>query len=134
MSDNGKSPVHNFVKGPTPGKPQNVNKNDTDVKQAVLTATYTFNNMSNDAFFFKASAIDEAQKQIVKGIKYILKIEISRTVCMKREIDADLATCGFQPKPGLQQTFLCNFEVWAIPWLKIMKTTHFFCFSSDKYY
>ncbi|KAG7334284.1 hypothetical protein KOW79_002691 [Hemibagrus wyckioides] len=130
----GKSPVRIFVKGPAPGKPQNVSKNDTDVKQAVLTATYTFNNMSNDAFFFKASAIDEAQRQIVKGIKYFLKIEMSRTVCMKREINADLATCGFQLKPDLQQTFLCNFEVWATPWLKIMKTTHFFCLPSEKYY
>ncbi|KAK2852906.1 hypothetical protein Q7C36_008107 [Tachysurus vachellii] len=129
-----KSSLRIFANKPTPGKPQNVSKNDTGVKQAVLTATYTFNNKSNDAFFFKASAIDEAQRQIVKGIKYFLKIEISRTVCMKRETDADLENCGFQPEPGLQQTFLCNFEVWAIPWLKLMKTTHFVCLPSDKYY
>lgn len=105
---------------------------------AVLTATYSFNNKSNDAFFFKASAIDKAQRQvrppiyllykssgvkytksnitlpilpylfslsqIVKGIKYILKIEISRTMCKKREANADLAKCDFQPKDdALQQ-------------------------------
>ncbi|KAI5108288.1 cystatin-F-like, partial [Silurus meridionalis] len=89
--------------GPAPGKPRIVSKNDTEVKKAVLIATYSFNNKSNDAFFFKASAIDDAQRQIVKGIKYILKVEISRTVCKKRDPDADLANCGFQPKHELQQ-------------------------------
>ncbi|XP_053088833.1 cystatin-F isoform X1 [Pangasianodon hypophthalmus] len=129
-----KSPVLIFANGPAPGKPQNVSRNDTEVKKAVLTATYFFNNKSNDAFFFKASAIDEAQRQIVKGIKYFLKVEISRTVCKKRDADADLANCSFQPKHKLQQTFLCNFEVWAVPWQKMMKTTHFLCLPSDKKY
>lgn len=41
--------------------------------------------------------------QIVKGIKYFLKVEISRTVCLKKEADADLANCGFQIKHELQQ-------------------------------
>lgn len=59
-----KSPVSLFESGPAPGKPQNVSKNDTEVKKAVLTAVYFFNNKSNDAFFFKASAIDDAQKQV----------------------------------------------------------------------
>ncbi|XP_060781522.1 cystatin-F [Neoarius graeffei] len=124
-----KSPVSLFESGPAPGKPQNVSKNDTEVKKAVLTAVYFFNNKSNDAFFFKASAIDDAQKQIVKGIKYILKIEISRTVCKKRDAGADLDKCSFQTERQLQQTFLCNFEVWAIPWQKIMKTTYWVCVS-----
>ncbi|KAF5897376.1 cystatin-F-like isoform X2, partial [Clarias magur] len=96
-----KNPI--FATRPAPGKPQNVSKNDTEVKKAVLIATYSFNNKSNDAFFFKASAIDKAQRQIVKGIKYILKVEISRTVCKKREVDTDLAKCNFQPKRQLQQ-------------------------------
>ncbi|XP_017546172.1 cystatin-F [Pygocentrus nattereri] len=115
-----------------PGKPLNVSKNDTDVKKAVQTATYSFNNRTNDAYFFKASAIEDAQRQIVKGIKYLLKVEISRTVCRKRESDVDLANCAFQPHGLLQQTFLCNFEVWAIPWLKIMKTTFCLCLPLDK--
>ncbi|XP_072533770.1 cystatin [Salminus brasiliensis] len=127
-----KGPVHAFVKGPIPGKPQNVSKNDTGVKKAVQTAVYSFNNQSNDAFFFKASAIDDAQRQIVKGIKYLLKVELSRTVCEKRESDVDLANCDFQPHGVLQQTFFCNAEVWAIPWLKIMKTTSCFCLPSHR--
>ncbi|XP_026858357.1 cystatin-F [Electrophorus electricus] len=110
-----------------PGKAQNISKNDAEVKKAILTATYSFNNESNDAFFFKKSAVNEAQKQVVKGVKYILKMEISRTVCKKREINVDLDDCAFQTNHRLQQTFHCNFEVWAIPWLKIMKTTFFIC-------
>ncbi|KAF7710694.1 cystatin-F [Silurus meridionalis] len=129
-----KSPVRIFANGPAPGKPRIVSKNDTEVKKAVLIATYSFNNKSNDAFFFKASAIDDAQRQIVKGIKYILKVEISRTVCKKRDPDADLANCGFQPKHELQQTFLCNFDVWSIPWQMKMKTTYFVCRPSNKSY
>ncbi|XP_062852007.1 cystatin-F [Trichomycterus rosablanca] len=125
-----KSSVHTFASGPTPGKPQNVSKNDPAVKQAVLTATYSFNNQSNDAFFFKASAIDDAQRQIVKGVMYILEVEISRTKCKKRETNVDLAKCPFQSKRVLQETLLCKFEVWAIPWQKIMKTTSFFCSAS----
>ncbi|XP_066535139.1 cystatin [Hoplias malabaricus] len=125
--------VNAFVRGPIPGKPQNVSKNDTGVKKAVQTATYTFNNQSNDAYFFKSSSIDDAQKQIVKGIMYLLKVEISRTVCQKRESDVDLAKCAFQPHGLLQQTFLCNFEVWAIPWKNIMKTTFSLCLPSKKH-
>ncbi|KAI4904574.1 hypothetical protein NFI96_019001, partial [Prochilodus magdalenae] len=86
-----------------PGQPLNVSKNDAGVKKAVQTATYSFNNQSNDAYFFKASAIDDAQRQIVKGIKYLLKVEISRTVCRKREGDVNLADCAFQPHGLLQQ-------------------------------
>uniref|UniRef100_A0A3B1JQD5 Cystatin domain-containing protein n=1 Tax=Astyanax mexicanus TaxID=7994 RepID=A0A3B1JQD5_ASTMX len=125
-------PVHAFVSGPIPGKPQNVSTNDTGVKEAVQSAVYLFNNESNDLFFFKASAIDDAQRQIVKGVKYLLKVEISRTVCQKRESNVDLANCDFQPHGVLQQTFLCKAEVWAIPWQKIMKTTSCFCLPSHR--
>ncbi|XP_076830050.1 cystatin-F [Brachyhypopomus gauderio] len=129
----GKNPVHSLVSGVNPGKPQNISKNDTEVKRAVLIATYSFNNQSNDAFLFKESAVDEAQRQVVKGVKYILKIEISRTVCRKRELNVDLDKCAFQSRHRLQQTFLCNFEVWALPWLKIMKTTFFLCLPLNNY-
>lgn len=68
-----KSLVRIYVNKPDPGKPQNVSKNNTEVKEAVLTATYTFNNESNDAFLFKASAIDEAQRQVRPPIYFFCK-------------------------------------------------------------
>ncbi len=59
-----KVPVHTFVSRPIPGTLQNVSKNDTGVKEAVLAGTYSFNNKSNDAFLFKASAVDDAKRQV----------------------------------------------------------------------
>ncbi|KAM4607267.1 cystatin [Polymixia lowei] len=110
-----------------PGSPCNISKNDRGLRRAVLTATYSFNNQSNDAFLFKPSAIHKAQKQIIKGIRYIVDVEISRTVCHKRQADQDLSKCDYQPDGLLHQTFSCHFEVWAIPWLHVMKTTFFIC-------
>ncbi|KAJ8248483.1 hypothetical protein GJAV_G00242500 [Gymnothorax javanicus] len=109
-----------------PGSLCNVSKNDTEVQKAVLTGTYTFNNQSNDEFLFKAWRIDDAKRQIVKGIKYILEVQISRTVCRKTA-STDLNNCHFQPEGKLHQIFHCHFEVWAMPWLKLMTTTFFFC-------
>ncbi|XP_050981462.1 cystatin-F [Labeo rohita] len=128
-----KVPGHTFVNKPIPGTLQNVSKNDTGVKQAVLTGTYSFNNKSNDAFLFKPSAVDDAKRQIVKGIRYILEVEISRTVCRKRDNTDDLNNCHFQTDSLLRQTFLCHFEVWSIPWMKTMSTTFFKCRSNDTF-
>ncbi|XP_063046929.1 cystatin-2 [Engraulis encrasicolus] len=114
-------------KGPVPGGLRNTSKNDPGVKKAVISGTNAYNNQSNDAFLFKASAIDSAQKQIVKGVLYHLKVELSRTVCRKSSRGTDLAHCTFQPQGDLQQTFLCDFKVWSIPWLHQMTTTHFHC-------
>ncbi|XP_028845125.1 cystatin-F [Denticeps clupeoides] len=119
--------ARSYVDGPGPGHYYNTSKNDTGVVKAALTGTYTFNNESNDAFYFKASAIDAAKRQVVKGIRYILEVEVTRTVCRKMEKPIDLASCDFQPNGVLYQTFFCHFEVWSIPWMKQMKTTDFFC-------
>ncbi|XP_067092756.1 cystatin-F [Osmerus mordax] len=110
-----------------PGHPSNISKNDTGLKKAVLAGTYAFNNQSNDLFLFKPSAIDAAQRQIVKGIRYIADVEVTRTVCRKNEHDEDLLNCDFQPDGSLYQTFDCHFEVWVTPWLHLMKTTYFLC-------
>ncbi|KAG5831607.1 hypothetical protein ANANG_G00305490 [Anguilla anguilla] len=109
-----------------PGSQCNISKNDPGVQKAVLSGIYTFNNQSNDAFLFKTLQIDDAKKQIVKGVKYILEVQISRTVCRKTD-NADLKNCHFQSKGKLHQIFRCHFEVWTVPWLKMMKTTFFFC-------
>ncbi|KAI7805212.1 cystatin-F [Triplophysa rosa] len=123
--------VHTYVLRPIPGALQNISKNDTGVQKAVLVGTYSFNNKSNDAFLFKASAVDDAKRQIVKGIRYVLTVEISRTMCRKMGNNKDLSHCPFQTDSVLKQTFLCHFEVWSIPWMKAMSTTYFNCHSSD---
>ncbi|XP_077103149.1 cystatin-F [Siphateles boraxobius] len=129
----GKAEVHTVVSRPIPGTLQNVSKNDTGVQKAVLTGTYSFNNKSNDAFLFKASSVDDAKRQVVKGIRYILEVEISRTVCRKMGNNDNLTNCTFQTDNLLQQTFLCHFDIWSIPWMKTMSTTYFKCHSFDKF-
>ncbi|XP_074532315.1 cystatin-F [Halichoeres trimaculatus] len=103
-----------------PGSPRNISSNDHNLQSVVLIATYSFNNQSNDAFLFKPSAIHRAQRQVVKGLRYNVDFEISRTVCRKHndKNNNDLTNCDFQPKGPLHQTFQCHLEVWVIPWLK----------------
>nr|XP_046257006.1 cystatin-F isoform X2 [Scatophagus argus] len=110
-----------------PGSPCNISRNDPSLQQVVLTATYSYNNQSNDAFLFKPSAIHTAQRQIVKGIRYVVDFDISRTVCRKRDNNKNLSGCDFQPKGRLRQTFQCHFEVWLIPWEKKNETLVFSC-------
>ncbi|XP_004575358.3 cystatin-F [Maylandia zebra] len=104
-----------------PGSPHNISKNDRGLQQVVLNATYFFNNESNDAFLFKPATIDRAQKQIVKGVRYMADFQISRTVCRKRDKNNDLSRCDFQPPGPLHQVFQCHVDVWMIPWEKPQK-------------
>ncbi|XP_075452412.1 cystatin-F isoform X1 [Ascaphus truei] len=99
-----------------PGFPKNASTNDPEVKKATRFAVYAYNNKSNDCFLFKELEIEKAMIQVVKGIKYMLKTKIGRTVCQKKE-SYDLDECEFQQEKPLKQTFTCYFEVWVIPWL-----------------
>ncbi|XP_034407878.1 cystatin-F [Cyclopterus lumpus] len=110
---------------PMPGSPINISRKDPVLRQVVLRAACSFNNQSNDAFLFKPSAIHRAQRQVVKGVQYIVDMEISRTVCRKRDDNNNnnnLSTCNFQPEGRLQQTFQCHTEVWVIPWKNETRT------------
>ncbi|XP_041866862.1 cystatin-F isoform X2 [Melanotaenia boesemani] len=109
-----------------PGSPHNISTDDRGLQQVVLTAAYSFNNQSNDAFLFKPSAIHRAQRQIVKGIRYVVDLNISRTVCRKRD-NSDLSRCEFQPAGRLHQTFRCHLEVWEIPWKHQSRMEEFLC-------
>lgn len=50
--------------GLMPGSPYNISRNDPRLQKVVLTAAYYYNNQSNDAFLFKPSAIQRAQRQV----------------------------------------------------------------------
>ncbi|XP_060896468.1 cystatin-F [Labrus mixtus] len=110
-----------------PGSPYNISRIDSSLQKVVLAAAYSFNNQSNDAYLFKPSAIRRAQRQIVKGIRYIVDLEISRTVCRKRDNNNNLSNCDFQPEGRLHQTFKCHLEVWVIPWNKKSTIQVFVC-------
>ncbi|XP_069394235.1 cystatin-F [Paralichthys olivaceus] len=109
-----------------PGSLTNISRDDRSLEQVLLAATYSFNNQSNDAFLFKPSAVHQAQRQIIKGVRYIVDLDVSRTVCRKRD-DYDLSQCHFQPDGRLHQVFQCHVVVWMIPWRHETKIQTLFC-------
>ncbi|NWW81257.1 CYTF protein, partial [Climacteris rufus] len=99
-----------------PGFPIPVSTNNPGVLKAARFGVYRYNNSSNDLFLFKESLIKKAMVQIVRGLKYMLEVEIKRTVCEKRD-HCGLDRCHFQRKKNLQQMLRCYFEVWITPWI-----------------
>ncbi|XP_028983560.1 cystatin-F [Betta splendens] len=109
-----------------PGSPHNISRDDRGLRQVVLDAACAYNNRSNDAFLFRPSCVRRAQRQVVKGIRYIVDFDISRTVCRKRE-NRSLSDCDFQPVGRLQQTFRCHTEIWKVAWRNKTVTQVFSC-------
>ncbi|XP_037667135.1 cystatin-F isoform X2 [Choloepus didactylus] len=108
------SQIHNS--GVKPGFPKTIKTNDPGVLRAARHTVERFNNCSNDIFLFKESHVNSAMVQIVKGLKYMLDLEIGRTMCKKTR-HPSLDKCDFQTNHTLKQTFGCYSEVWVIPWL-----------------
>uniref|UniRef100_A0A670KD55 Cystatin F n=2 Tax=Podarcis muralis TaxID=64176 RepID=A0A670KD55_PODMU len=101
-----------------PGSPIAVKTNDPGVQRAARFGVYRYNNSSNDIFLFREFRINKAMRQVVRGVKYKIDVDICRTVCSKRiHPEPDLDRCDFQRKKTLRQTFRCYFEVWITPWL-----------------
>ncbi|XP_069091141.1 cystatin-F [Pleurodeles waltl] len=117
-----------YMEKPTiqPGFPRNAKTDDPAVLKAARFAIYEYNNRTNDIFLFKVSDIRKALIQVVKGMKFMLETKIGRTVCRKEE-PYNLDNCEFQKDKKLQQTFNCYFEVWIVPWLKIVKVPVVVC-------
>ncbi|NXN92288.1 CYTF protein, partial [Rhinopomastus cyanomelas] len=106
-------PPHSTVK---PGFPVPVSTNNPRVRKAARFGVDRYNNGSNDLFLFKEAQIQKAMVQIVRGLKYLLHVDIGRTTCEKRE-HPSLDSCHFQRKKNMQQMLRCYFEVWITPWL-----------------
>ncbi|XP_059841360.1 cystatin-F-like [Hypanus sabinus] len=101
-----------------PGAPKDIDKNNPGVQNATLLAIYDYNNRSNDIYLYKVQKIQRAQIQVVAGLKYILHIDIGRTVCRKGK-PYNFKYCSFQTSPPLMRTLACRFDVWVIPWRHI---------------
>ncbi|NXH15119.1 CYTF protein, partial [Bucco capensis] len=99
-----------------PGFPVPISPKNPGVRRAARLGVYSYNNSSNDLFLFKESQIQTAMVQVVRGLKYMLHVDIGRTVCEKRE-HSNLDNCHFQRNKSLQQVLRCYFEVWTMPWL-----------------
>ncbi|POI26386.1 hypothetical protein CIB84_009863 [Bambusicola thoracicus] len=113
------SPPHSTM---NPGFPVPVNTNNPGVRKAARFGVYQYNNSSNDLFLFKEWQINKAMVQIVKGLKYMLHVEIGRTVCEKRG-HSNLDNCHFQRKKNLQQVCTASSGgypgITGDPWLSL---------------
>ncbi|XP_054443417.1 cystatin-F [Pteronotus mesoamericanus] len=109
-----------------PGFPKTIKTNNPGVLKAARYSVERFNNCTNDIFLFKESHVSRALVQIVKGLKYMLDVEIGRTTCKKTKHHS-LDNCDFQTNHTLKQTLTCYSEVWVIPWLQKVKVPVLHC-------
>uniref|UniRef100_A0A4W6FTZ8 Cathepsin F n=1 Tax=Lates calcarifer TaxID=8187 RepID=A0A4W6FTZ8_LATCA len=96
-----------------PGSPIRLHESDPGLKKALAFAEDRYNRGSNAMHLRKVSRLITATKQLVKGIRYSITVEVSNTQCKKSTM---LRTCDFYPEPQKLKTELCMFEVWDIPW------------------
>eukprot|EP00073_Rattus_norvegicus_P035512 XP_008760528.1 PREDICTED: cystatin-F isoform X2 [Rattus norvegicus] len=88
--------------GVEPGFPKTIKTNNPGVLKAARHSVEKFNNCTNDIFLFKESHVSKALVQVVKGLKYMLQVEIGRTTCRKT-MHRQLDNCDFQTSPALKR-------------------------------
>ncbi|KAG9470343.1 hypothetical protein GDO78_018061 [Eleutherodactylus coqui] len=88
----------------------------TDVQKGTAAPGFPRNVSTNDP---------EVKKAVVKGIKYLLTVELAETVCRKNT-EYILDDCDFQ-KGRLKMVVTCYSEVWKISWLNVEKVTVLKC-------
>uniref|UniRef100_A0A3P8SHK9 Cathepsin F n=1 Tax=Amphiprion percula TaxID=161767 RepID=A0A3P8SHK9_AMPPE len=96
-----------------PGSPIRLQESDPGLKKVLLFAEERYNRGSNAMHLRRVSRFISATKQLVKGIRYTVTVELSNTQCKK---SAMLRTCDFYPESQKLKTEVCVFEVWDIPW------------------
>uniref|UniRef100_A0A672R0Z2 Cathepsin F-like n=1 Tax=Sinocyclocheilus grahami TaxID=75366 RepID=A0A672R0Z2_SINGR len=99
-----------------PGSPVRLSESDPGIMKAVKFAEERYNMGSNAMHIRRVSKILSASKQLVKGVRYSIMVEIGSTQCKKSLKLSGVDTCDFFPEPHKQKTEVCLFEVWDIPW------------------
>ncbi|XP_048204652.1 cystatin-F [Perognathus longimembris pacificus] len=115
-----------------PEFPKLIRTSDPGVLKAARHSAHQFNNCTNDLFLFKEFRVSRALVQmqggglIAKGLKYMLKLEVSRTTCQKAS-SPSLDSCNFQTNPTLKWVLNCYSEVWDVPWLESFEVPVLYC-------
>ncbi|XP_072520067.1 cathepsin F [Salminus brasiliensis] len=99
-----------------PGAPVRLSETDPGLMKAVKFAEERYNVASNGMHIRRVSKIVSASKQLVKGVRYSITVEIGRTQCKKSEVLHISEECEFFSESQKQKTEVCLFEVWDIPW------------------
>ncbi|XP_041917942.1 cathepsin F [Alosa sapidissima] len=92
-----------------------LSESDPGVLRAVKFAEERYNMGSNGMHIRRVSRVISASKQVVKGIRYSITVEIGNTQC-KKTAELSMTDCEFAPEPHKLKTEVCLFEVWDIPW------------------
>ncbi|XP_032090268.1 cystatin-like [Thamnophis elegans] len=90
------------------------------VKEAAAFAVEQYNKGSQNANYFKELTIVKAKAQVVEGMKYILTVEVGKTVCEKSNgpmTFSEIQECELAPQDQ-REKLTCDFQVWSRPWLK----------------
>ncbi|NXN24288.1 CYT protein, partial [Nycticryphes semicollaris] len=103
------------------GAPVDVDNADNDegLQRALQFAMVEYNRASNDMYSSRVVRVISAKRQLVSGIKYIMKVEIARTTCHKSA--TDLQSCSFHEDPQMAKHTICDFVVYTVPWLNQIK-------------
>ncbi|XP_014818011.1 PREDICTED: cystatin-like [Calidris pugnax] len=99
--------------------------NDEGLQRALQFAMVEYNRASNDMYSSRVVRVISAKRQLVSGIKYIMKVEIARTTCPKPA--TDLQSCSFHDEPQMAKHTICNFVVYTVPWLNQIKLLESSC-------
>ncbi|KAM9849918.1 cathepsin F [Aulostomus maculatus] len=96
-----------------PGSPIPLQESDPGLQKALQFAEERYNMASNALHLRRVRRLLSATKQLVKGVRYTLTVELSNTQCKK---SSTLRTCDFYPELHKLKTEVCVFEVWDVPW------------------
>jgi len=98
-----------LVGGETP-----IDKDSTDVQNALTFAVNAMNSKENFLYLRKATNIGEVTSQVVSGIAYHFKgVEMSATECPKGSNQA-LETCNVS---ATNNVLMCDFDIWWQAWM-----------------
>ncbi|XP_075452406.1 cystatin-like [Ascaphus truei] len=98
-------------------------EDDEGIQMALQFAMTEYNKESNDMYISKVHRIISLKKQVVAGIKYLMKVEVITTSCEKSKYTME--NC-----PNRRNTSTikrCTFEVLSVPWRKITELRRHFC-------
>ncbi|XP_075450866.1 cystatin-like [Ascaphus truei] len=96
---------------------------DEEIQKALKFAMTEYNKASNDVYISKVHRIISLKKQVVAGMKYLMKVEIVTTSCKKSKFTME----NCPNKGNTSKIKRCTFEVLSVPWLKITKLTQNIC-------
>ncbi|KAJ8367297.1 hypothetical protein AAFF_G00321070 [Aldrovandia affinis] len=99
-----------------PGSLVHLSVSDPGLQKVVRFAEGRYNVGSNGIYLRRVTKIVSASKQVVKGVKYSIMVELGNTLCKKSAVLADPAVCEFHTDPNKLKTEVCLFEIWDIPW------------------